>query len=74
MSRPLQIEYPGALYHLTARGNSRDDIFLDDDDRHGFLRMFGVFCSRISRIQRMILDGMMQLEVNELVKGYKLKN
>jgi len=41
MSRPLRIEYPGALYHLTARGNSRDDIFLDDDDRHSFLRMFG---------------------------------
>jgi len=27
MSRPLRIEYPGALYHLTARGNSRNDYF-----------------------------------------------
>jgi len=41
MSRPLRIEYPGALYHLTARGNSRDEIFLDVDDRHAFLRMLG---------------------------------
>jgi len=41
MSRPLRIEYPGALYHLTARGNSRDDIFLNDEDRHCFLQLFG---------------------------------
>jgi len=41
MSRPLRIEFPGALYHLTARGNGGDDIFLDDDDRACFLRMFG---------------------------------
>jgi len=41
MSRPLRIEYPGALYHLTARGNSRDDIFLNDEDRHRFLQLFG---------------------------------
>jgi len=41
MSRPLRIEYPGALYHLTARGNGGDNIFLDDDDRHSFLRVLG---------------------------------
>jgi putative transposase len=37
MSRPLRIEYPGALYHLTSRGNARQDIFLDDTDRAVFL-------------------------------------
>ncbi len=38
MARPLRIEFPGALYHLTSRGNCRAPIFLDDSDRHIFLR------------------------------------
>jgi len=33
MARPLRIEFPGAVYHITARGNGREDIFLLDDDR-----------------------------------------
>lgn len=36
MARPLRIEYPGALYHVTARGNARDWIYLDDEDRQAF--------------------------------------
>jgi hypothetical protein len=28
MARPLRIEFEGALYHVTARGNARADIFL----------------------------------------------
>ena len=32
MARPLRIEFPGALYHLTARGNACADIFVDDDE------------------------------------------
>jgi REP element-mobilizing transposase RayT len=37
MARPLRIEFPGALYHVTARGNAQQDIFLDDEDRQQFL-------------------------------------
>lgn len=37
MGRPLRIEYPGALYHITSRGNERKDIFLEDEDRYEFL-------------------------------------
>ena len=33
MSRPLRIEFPGALYHVTSRGDRREDIFVDDMDR-----------------------------------------
>lgn len=33
MARPLRIEFPGALYHVTSRGNARAAIFLDDADR-----------------------------------------
>lgn len=37
MARPLRIEYPGALYHVTARGNERKNIFLCDADRRAFI-------------------------------------
>ncbi|BCR05533.1 hypothetical protein DESUT3_26020 [Desulfuromonas versatilis] len=37
MARPLRIEFPGALYHVTSRGNHRQDTFLDDGDRERFL-------------------------------------
>ncbi len=37
MARPLRIEYPGAIYHLTARGNAQGAIFLYDEDRFAFL-------------------------------------
>ena len=36
MARPLRIEYPGALYHVMARGNVRAPIFNDDQDRRSF--------------------------------------
>ena len=38
MARPLREEYPGALWHVTSRGNSGTFIFVDDDDRIAFLR------------------------------------
>ena len=38
MSRPLRIEYPGAWYHVTCRGNQRLKIFGDDKDRARFLK------------------------------------
>src|SRR5207247_381934 len=37
MARPLRLSYPGALYHVTARGNARQAIYTDDADRQMFL-------------------------------------
>ncbi len=37
MTRPLRIEFPGAVYHITSRGNAKQVIFLDDKDRDNFL-------------------------------------
>lgn len=37
MSRPIRIEFPDALYHVTARGDRCEDIFEDDEDRQKFL-------------------------------------
>jgi hypothetical protein len=41
MARPLRLEFPGAIYHLTARGNVQQAIFVDDWDRQHFLRLLG---------------------------------
>lgn len=37
MARPVRVEFENAVYHVTARGNERKDIFRDDDDRKRFL-------------------------------------
>jgi len=37
LARPLRIEYPGALYHVTSRGNDKKDIFRSIKDRQKFL-------------------------------------
>jgi putative transposase len=44
MSRPLRLEFAGALYHITARGNARNLIFLQEDDFALFLQIFGDVC------------------------------
>lgn len=50
MARPLRIELPGGLYHVTSRGDRREDIFLDDDDRLTWLDLFGQVCRRFNWI------------------------
>jgi putative transposase len=37
MARPLRIEYPGAVYHVTSRGNEKKPVFKVDEDRESFL-------------------------------------
>lgn len=44
MARSLRIEYPGAFYHVMARGNRREAIFEDDDDRRYFLKAVSEAC------------------------------
>jgi len=41
MARPLRLEFPGAVYHLTARGDRREPIFDDEGDRLLFLELLG---------------------------------
>jgi REP element-mobilizing transposase RayT len=47
MSRPLRLQYAGALYHVTARGNRREAIFENDADRRGFLDLLAEVCKRL---------------------------
>ncbi len=37
MGRPLRLEFPGAVYHATGRGDARAAVFVDDTDRRRFL-------------------------------------
>ena len=46
MARPLRIEYGGALYHVTSRGDRQKAIFDDDQDRRAFLHVLGDVVSR----------------------------
>lgn len=44
MARPLRIEFAGALYHITSRGDRREDIYEDDNDREAFLSVLRNLC------------------------------
>ena len=48
MARPLRIELAGGLYHVTSRGNGRNDIYLDDEDRKNWLGLLNEVCSRFN--------------------------
>jgi putative transposase len=47
MDRPLRLEFPSALYHVTSRGNGRAAIYLDDEDREAFLTILDAVCRRM---------------------------
>ena len=48
MSRPLRIEFAGALYHVTSRGDDQKDIYLADQDRRNFLFVLERVCKRFN--------------------------
>jgi putative transposase len=52
MPRKLRVEYPGAIYHLMSRGDQREDIFLDDVDRHDFLKTPAKACQKTDWARR----------------------
>ena len=46
MSRPVRIEFPGANYYVSSRGNGAKAVFLDDEDRGVFLNVIETVVSR----------------------------
>src|SRR5215471_5707135 len=46
MPRHLRVQYPGAMYHVMSRGDRREDNFLDDVDRHDFLKTLAEACQK----------------------------
>ncbi|MES2900689.1 MAG: transposase [Pseudomonadota bacterium] len=50
MTRPLRIQFPGALYHVMARGDRRRPIFHRDDDFRQWLARLGLSCERFNAV------------------------
>ena len=48
MARPLRLEFAHALYHVTSRGDRREDIYLDDADREAWLAVLAQVCKRFN--------------------------
>jgi putative transposase len=46
MARPLRLQFTGAVYHVTSRGNARQKVFFNDADRELFLRTLSDVVSR----------------------------
>jgi len=52
MARPLRLEFPGALYHVTSRGDGREDIYVGDADRQEWLDVLGEASRRFNWMAR----------------------
>jgi putative transposase len=48
MARPLRLEFAHALYHVTSRGDRREDIYHDDSDRQAWLTVLAQVCKRFN--------------------------
>ena len=58
MAHMRRIEYPGAFYHVMARGNRRETVFHDDEDRKFFLATLGEVCRMTGwRVHAWVLMG-----------------
>lgn len=77
MPRSIRIELAGAVYHVMARGNRREAIYLDDQDRRTFLKTLGEACQMTGwRIPAWVLMGnhyhlMVETPEPNLVEGMK---
>src|SRR5580692_5412955 len=77
MARPLRIQYPGAVYHVMARGSHGQAIFADDEDRKRFLETLAEACQRTGwRVHAYVLMGnhyhlLIETPEGNLVDGMK---
>jgi putative transposase len=70
MARRLRLQYPGAVYHVMARGNRKSQIFEDDVDREGFLGLLGRAVERYAlRVYGACLMGNHYHVVGETPRG-----
>ncbi len=75
MARPERIEYEGAVYHVTARGNERWAIFHDDADRERFLRVLGESVERFeTRLYPFCREWATEPAARELQSNRTLRN
>lgn len=46
MARKLRVEYPGAVHHVMNRGDRREPIFRNEEDRQGYLSTLAEACAK----------------------------
>ena len=64
-ARKLRVEYAGAIYQVMNRGDRRELVFLDDEDRQRFLTTFGEACTKTG--WQVHADCLMPLRVMALI-------
>jgi hypothetical protein len=52
MARPLRVDFDGALYPVTPRGNARENIFDEDGDHKAFLEILGKEARIVQAVHR----------------------
>ena len=48
MARSARVQFPGAVYHISARGNHQENIYFSDQDRHLFIRLLALVAKRMN--------------------------
>ena len=77
MARKLRVQYPGAICHVMNRGDQREAIFLDDQDRHNFVETLGEVCLKaVCQVHDCCLMGnhlhfVVETPLGNLVDGMK---
>ena len=77
MARQPRFQYPNAIYHIIARGNGGEDVFVTDDDRKSFLFLFGQVCvSQGWKVHAWVLMGnhfhlLLEIPQANLITGMK---
>jgi len=46
VARPVRIEFAGAVYHVTSRGDRHEAIYEDDEDRYAYLKILAAVVER----------------------------
>ncbi|EGV27462.1 hypothetical protein ThidrDRAFT_4726 [Thiorhodococcus drewsii AZ1] len=73
MARPLRIEFAGALYHIASRGDRREPINEDDDDRETFLRVLAEVVERFKMMRELTLLRAITEHITRIIARSELR-
>jgi REP element-mobilizing transposase RayT len=72
MARPVRVEFEGAVYHVTARGNERRRIFRRDEDHRRFLATLEQLVAQFGREPLLTARrNALEAEFNRIVSCFK---
>ena len=80
MARPIRLEFAGAIYHVTTRGDEGSDVFIDDQDRLQFLAVLSEVVSRTGWLVHayVLMDNhyhlLIETPTNNLSRGMRQLN